>query len=113
MSVTSGYLRRPGCVLHFSVIEETGRDVAHDHTAVGGRACVAPKPTLSPPRPLFLPLTSTLLRPLWEHSGIGVGAVTTVYHLSSGGCGGRDGEWPQLRTPLPRPVVETASQAPE
>ena len=42
--MTSDYLRRPGCVLHFSVVEETRRDVAHDHTASGGRACVAPKP---------------------------------------------------------------------
>ena len=66
--MTSDYLRRLGCVLHFSVVEETRRDVAHDHTASGGRASVAPKPTLSPPRPLFLPLTSTLPRPPWEHS---------------------------------------------
>ena len=85
VSVTSDYLRRLGCVLHFSVVEETRRDVAHDHTASGGRASVAPKPTLSPPRPLFLPLTSTLPRPPWEHSGVRVGAVPTVYCLSSGG----------------------------
>lgn len=62
--VTSNYLRRPGCVLHFSVVEETGGAMLPKMTQLlGGRACADPKPTLyPPPRPLLLPLTSALRR---------------------------------------------------
>ena len=61
--VTSNYLRWPGCVLHFSVVEETGEGMLPKITQLlGGRACADPKPTLYPPCPLLLPLNSALCR---------------------------------------------------
>lgn len=99
--MTSIYLRRPGCVLRFSVVEETGEGMLPKITQLlGCRACADPKPTLCPLDRCFCLSPALCAEAALGTFRQGVGAVTTVYCLSSGGCGGgQDRGWSQLRTP--------------